>query len=77
MAVLDTLVDLNRQVIAATLQADAELPSGSRFGGLRGGYAKLTNTAATLRNFSFVPGVQLTATFPVRDRRAPGDATFE
>ena len=68
VAVLDTLVDLNRQVIAATLQADAELPSGSRFGGLRGGYAKLTNTAATLKNFSFVPGVQLTATFPVRDR---------
>ena len=40
-AVLDTIVDLNRQVIGATLQADAELPSGSSFGGLRGGYAKL------------------------------------
>jgi hypothetical protein len=65
--VLDTLVDLNRQVIAATLQADAELPSGASFGGLRGGYARLTRTSAILRDFSFVPGVELTATFPVRD----------
>jgi pimeloyl-ACP methyl ester carboxylesterase len=65
-AVLDTLVDLNRQVIAATLQADEQLPSGSSFGGLRGGYAKLTSSEAILKDFSFVPGVQLTATFPVR-----------
>jgi pimeloyl-ACP methyl ester carboxylesterase len=67
VAVLDTLVDLNRQVIAATLQANEELPSGSSFGGLRGGYAKITSSAAILHDFSFVPGVQLTATFPVRD----------
>jgi pimeloyl-ACP methyl ester carboxylesterase len=67
VAVLDTLVDLNRQVIAATLEADAELPSGSSFGGLRGGYAKLTATKAILKDFSFVPGVELTATFPVRN----------
>jgi pimeloyl-ACP methyl ester carboxylesterase len=69
VAVLDTLVDLNRQVVAATLQADAQLPSGSSFGGLRGGFAKLTSKAAILENFSFVPGVQLNATFPVRDGR--------
>ncbi len=67
VAVLDTLVDLNRQLIAATLQADQELPSGSSFGGLHGGYAKLTTSKAILRNLSFVPGVQLTATFPVHD----------
>jgi pimeloyl-ACP methyl ester carboxylesterase len=67
VAVLDTLVDLNRQVIAATLQADEELPDGSSFGGLHGGYAKLTTSEATLEKLSFVPGVQLTATFPVRD----------
>jgi pimeloyl-ACP methyl ester carboxylesterase len=66
VSVLDALVDLNRQVIGATLQADAELPSGSSFGGLRGGYAKLTASKAILHDFSFVPGVQLTATFPVR-----------
>lgn len=67
VAVLDTLVDLNRQVIAATLQADQKLPSGSSFGGLRGGYAKLTSSAAVLHDFSFVPGVELSATFPVQD----------
>jgi pimeloyl-ACP methyl ester carboxylesterase len=67
VAVLDTLVDLNRQVIAATLQANEKLPSGSSFGGLRGGYARLTSSSATLKDFSFVPGVQLTATFPVHD----------
>jgi pimeloyl-ACP methyl ester carboxylesterase len=69
VAVLDTLADLNRQLIAATLQADQELPSGSSFGGLRGGFAKLTSTRAVLENFSFVPGVKLTATFPVHDHR--------
>jgi pimeloyl-ACP methyl ester carboxylesterase len=67
VAVLDTLVDLNRQVIAATLQADQELPSGASFGGLRGGYAKLSGSAAVLHDFSLVPGVELTATFPVHD----------
>ena len=67
VAVLDTLVDFNRQLIAATLQADAELPNGSSFGGLHGGYAKLTSSEATLKDFSFVPGVSLTATFTVRD----------
>ena len=40
-AVLDTILDLNRQVIGATLQANQALPSGSSFGGLRGGYAQL------------------------------------
>lgn len=66
-AVLDAIVDLDRQVVAATLQAEQELPSGSSFGGLRGGYAKLTSTAATLRDFSFVTGVKLSGTFPVRN----------
>jgi pimeloyl-ACP methyl ester carboxylesterase len=67
VAVLDTLLDFNRQLIAATLQANAQLPSGSSFGGLHGGYAKLTSSAAILKELSFVPGVKLTATFPVRD----------
>jgi pimeloyl-ACP methyl ester carboxylesterase len=66
-AVLDAIVDLDRQVVAATLQAESELPNGSSFGGLRGGYARLTSTAATLRGFSFVKGVALTGTFPVRN----------
>ncbi len=67
IAVLDTIVDLDRQVTAATLQAARELPSGSSFGGLHGGYAKLTSAAAILRDLAFVPGVELTGTFPVRN----------
>jgi pimeloyl-ACP methyl ester carboxylesterase len=65
-AVLDTIVDLNRQVIGATLQADAKLPSGSSFGGLRGGYAKLSSNKVQLSHFTFVPGVELSGTFPVK-----------
>jgi pimeloyl-ACP methyl ester carboxylesterase len=67
VAVLDTLVDFNRQVVGATLQAHQELPSGSSFGGLRGGFARLTASRALLHDFAFVPGVELTATFPIRD----------
>jgi pimeloyl-ACP methyl ester carboxylesterase len=66
-AVLDAIVDLDRQVVAATLQAEQELPSGSSFGGLRGGYTRLTSSAATMRNFSFVTGVALSGTFPVKN----------
>jgi pimeloyl-ACP methyl ester carboxylesterase len=69
VAVLDTLLDLNRQVIAATLQADATLPSGASFGGLHGGYARLSSRRAVLHDLSLVPGVQLSGTFPVRRGR--------
>jgi hypothetical protein len=65
--VLDALVDLNRLITAATLQADQSLPSGSSFGGLHGGYARLTTSAATLKDFTFVPGVELSGTFPIRN----------
>lgn len=67
--VLDTIVDLERQVIGARLQAEQELPSGSSFGGLRGGYAQLSPTRLSLRNLSFVTGVQLTGTFAIADGR--------
>ncbi len=69
IAVLDTLLDLNRQVIAATLQADATLPSGASFGGLHGGYARLGGSSVALHGLSFVPGVQLSGSFPVRHGR--------
>ncbi len=63
-AVLDTLVDLERQVIGATLQVNQELPSGSSFGGLHGGFAKLSASSVRLSGFSFVPGVALSGTLP-------------
>jgi pimeloyl-ACP methyl ester carboxylesterase len=68
-AALDTILDLSRQVVGATLQSDQALPSGSSFGGLRGGYATLGSSSVVLKRFSFVPGVQLSGTFPVRDNR--------
>jgi hypothetical protein len=64
-AVVDTMVDLDRQVIGATLQAEQQLPSGSSFGGLRGGYARITTRSVLLHRFSFVPGVELEGSFPV------------
>jgi pimeloyl-ACP methyl ester carboxylesterase len=67
VAVLDTLVDLDRQVISATLQANQELPAGASFGGLRGGYARLTSSSVVLRRFAFVPGVELSGTFPIHN----------
>jgi pimeloyl-ACP methyl ester carboxylesterase len=68
-AALDTILDLDRQVTAATLEADAELPVGSSFGGLHGGYARLEPTAVLLRNLTFVPGVSLNGAFPLVDGR--------
>jgi pimeloyl-ACP methyl ester carboxylesterase len=68
-AVLDTLVDLERQVIGATLQAEQRLPTGSSFGGLHGGYARLSATDVLLRDFTFVPGVQLSGTLPTSGGR--------
>ncbi len=66
-AVLDTIVDLNRQVIGATLQANQSLPTGSSFGGLRGGYARLGRGSLTLHRLTLVRGVELSGTFPVKE----------
>jgi pimeloyl-ACP methyl ester carboxylesterase len=63
-AVLDTIVDLERQVIGATLQVEQELPTGSSFGGLHGGYARLSASAVSLHSLTFVPGVSLSGTLP-------------
>ncbi len=68
-AVLDTLIDLERQVIGATLQAEQQLPTGSSFGGLHGGYARLSPTAVHLYDFTFVPGVRLNGTLPTAGGR--------
>ena len=68
-AVVDAIRDLARQVIAATLQAEAELPSGSSFGGLRGGYARLSSSAVVLHGFSFVTGVKVSGAFRVSGGR--------
>ena len=66
-AVIDTVIDLTRQVVGATLQLDAQLPAGSSFGGLRGGYARLTSSSLIMHNYAFVPGVAVSGTLPVRN----------
>lgn len=67
--VLDTIVDLERQVVGATLQAAQALPSGSSFGGLHGGYARLTSSELELSHLSFVPGVQVSGMFRISGGR--------
>ena len=66
VAALDTLLDLNRQLVAATLQAGASLPSGASFGGLHGGFARFQAHSVVLSHLTLVPGVNLTGTFPIR-----------
>jgi hypothetical protein len=56
-------------VIGATLQASAELPNGSSFGGLHGGYAKLSPSAVRLAHLSFVSGVELSGVLPIQHGR--------
>lgn len=76
--VLDTIVDLERQVIGATLQAAHALPSGSSFGGLRGGYARIGSSSLRLHRFSFVPGVQVSGMFAiVKGRLRPANLRVE
>jgi pimeloyl-ACP methyl ester carboxylesterase len=62
---LETILDLERQVVGATLQAEQQLPSGASFGGLRGGYARIGASSLVLHRLSFVPGVELTASFRI------------
>jgi pimeloyl-ACP methyl ester carboxylesterase len=71
-ATLDTLVDLERQRIGATLQADRELPPGASFGGLHGGYARFGRSTLVLRGLSLISGVRLSGTFPIKDGMVRG-----
>ena len=69
IAALDTLLDLNRQLVAATLQVGARLPSGASFGGLHGGFARFVAQSVVLSHLTLVPGVNLSGTFPIRHGR--------
>lgn len=69
VATLETILDLNREAIGATLQAAAQLPVGASFGGLHGGYARLEASSVRLHGFSFVPGVAVSGRFPVKSGR--------
>jgi pimeloyl-ACP methyl ester carboxylesterase len=71
-AVLDTVLDINRQMIGATLQANATLPSGASFGGLRGGYARIGSSSVRLSRYSLLPGVEVSGSFPLHDGKLEG-----
>jgi pimeloyl-ACP methyl ester carboxylesterase len=62
-ALAGSIVDLRRTVIELALDF-SELPVGARFGGLRGGTARITKTGAVLDHFAYVPGVTLTGLLP-------------
>jgi hypothetical protein len=76
--VLETILDLERQVVGARLQSSERLPSGASFGGLRGGYARLSSRSLRLSRLSFVAGVRLTGTFAISGGRLrPSDVRVE
>jgi pimeloyl-ACP methyl ester carboxylesterase len=73
-ATLDTIIDVSRELIGATLQTNETLPAGTSFGGLRGGYARISSSAVRLSHYDLVPGVTLSGSFPLHDGKL-GSAT--
>ncbi|MHB1539538.1 MAG: alpha/beta fold hydrolase [Solirubrobacteraceae bacterium] len=67
-AALDTLAELVSDLDAAQLQHGGLRP-GSRFGGLRGGYAVVRPRRVSFHALSLVPGVQLSGEQAVRAHR--------
>jgi pimeloyl-ACP methyl ester carboxylesterase len=66
-AVLDTLLDFNQELDATTFQRRADLPVGSRFGGLSGGSQRVTSSGYRLVRFTVIPGVTLSGTFRLKN----------
>jgi pimeloyl-ACP methyl ester carboxylesterase len=60
-AAVDSIRDLERMIVLLDVSFE-EYPTGARFGGLRGGDARLTKSAVVLDRYSYIPGVQLTGT---------------
>jgi pimeloyl-ACP methyl ester carboxylesterase len=86
-AVADTLDDVRRHFIGDSVAAGHSPRSGSRVGGLRGGYARYESAGIRLAGTSYVPGVAVsglyhlasksTTTVRVSGRGAPhGTVTF-
>jgi pimeloyl-ACP methyl ester carboxylesterase len=62
-ATVDSLLDLRRTVLTVALDF-GRIPSGARFGGLRGGTVTVRKAGALLERFSYVPGLQLSGLVP-------------
>ncbi len=63
-ASLKTVGDLERTVVVLGIGFGA-IPVGARFGGLRGGDAKVTKTGVVLDRYSYVAGVRLSGVIPI------------
>jgi pimeloyl-ACP methyl ester carboxylesterase len=74
-AVVQTIRDLRRIVLLVAL-GEGKIPVGARFGGLRGGDARVTKSAVVLSRLSYVPGVTLDGALPndllLKDRGGAG-----
>jgi hypothetical protein len=77
--VVATLLDLRRAVLTVGFEFGG-VPYGARFGGLRGGTARVTKGGVRLDHFSYVTGLQLTGILPasivLKNAGAPAHLTI-
>jgi pimeloyl-ACP methyl ester carboxylesterase len=67
-AMAATLDDVRRHFIGDSVAAGHAPRSGSRVGGLRGGYARYTSTGIVLRKTSYVPGLTVSGLYRLGDK---------
>jgi pimeloyl-ACP methyl ester carboxylesterase len=63
-AAVDSIRDLERSIVLVGISSGS-IPVGARFGGLRGGDARVTKSTVVLSRYSYVPGVQLSGTISI------------
>ena len=66
---VETIRDLERMILVFAF-GEGKVPVGVRFGGLRGGSARVTKTATVLNHLAYVPGVELTGAIHTEDRKS-------
>jgi len=64
----ETLDDVRRHFIGDAVAAGHSPRSGSRVGGLRGGYARYTNRAIVLKRTAYVSGVAVSGLYRLADK---------
>jgi pimeloyl-ACP methyl ester carboxylesterase len=62
-AAVDSIRDLERMIVLLDVSFE-EYPTGARFGGLRGGVARITKNSVVLADYSYIPGVKISGTIP-------------
>src|SRR6185369_7261235 len=66
-AVVETLDDVRRHFIGDAVAAGHSPRSGSRVGGLRGGFARFTDSGIVLARTSYVSGVAVSGLYRLAD----------